>query len=123
MLKLKLCDGNCIEHKGDVITVIVYDLERNTNWGKFNYCENAIKSDQINGFIVKRRIEMKKIGWVIRSEKGYLTRKKDDDFGSLFDADIFDLEKEAESNINNTKKKLGDTQEILIKIEKTIKIL
>ncbi len=66
---------------------------------------------------------MKKIGWVIRSEKGYLTRKKDDDFGSLFDADIFDLEKEAENNINNTKKKLGDTQEILIKIEKTVKIL
>ena len=46
------CDGNCTEHFGEVRRVNVFDPETSHDWGDFNYCENAVMSDQGKGFIV-----------------------------------------------------------------------
>jgi hypothetical protein len=41
-------DGDC---RGEVRTVEV--LKNNESWGRFNYCETAIKTDERNGYEVR----------------------------------------------------------------------
>ena len=41
------CEGGCDEHKGEVVEVNV------TRWGKFFYCEEAIKEDKRRGLEVE----------------------------------------------------------------------
>lgn len=51
-MKTISCDGNCEIHEGEVIPVIVSDFHNQRQW-EFNYCENAIKQDEKDGFVVK----------------------------------------------------------------------
>ena len=49
---IRECCGRCnYGHKGEIKLVEV--LSNDKSWGKFLYCENAIKADRNNGFIVK----------------------------------------------------------------------
>ncbi len=57
MPELKPCDRNCQKHKGSVKKVKVYSPLSDTNWGEFNYCDVAIKSDRDAGFRVVEIIE------------------------------------------------------------------
>jgi hypothetical protein len=40
------CDGSCEEHNGAVREVFVQ------GWGKFLYCDSAVKEDQSRGLVV-----------------------------------------------------------------------
>jgi len=71
---------------------------------------------------------MKKAGWVIRSEEGYLTRKPNNGFGSLFEAYVFPFEIDAKShaailNENKIDTDIQQIKDIPIRIEKIIKFL
>ena len=59
-MRVKECDGDCEKHEGEVIEVIVIDVELDYNWGGFNYCENAIIKDMDRGYEVKKKNEIDK---------------------------------------------------------------
>ena len=48
------CEGNCVEdygeHEGEVKTFNVVHPQPFKDWGPFDYCENAVKTDIGNGF-------------------------------------------------------------------------
>jgi hypothetical protein len=48
------CDGAC-KRDGDCSGAIkaVEVLKNNESWGRFNYCESAIKTDERNGYEVR----------------------------------------------------------------------
>ena len=43
------CEGNCVEHRGDVRAVRVANIQSGIDWGYFAYCEEAIETDTHNG--------------------------------------------------------------------------
>ena len=55
-LSVLLCDGGeCCEdgHEGEVLVVNVTDKNSGHDWGRFNYCENAIKEDIDRGLLIE----------------------------------------------------------------------
>jgi hypothetical protein len=46
------CEGDCKAHHGEVIEVDVYYQPHDVDWGRFYYCQTAIKSDITAGFTV-----------------------------------------------------------------------
>lgn len=46
------CYGSCEEHIGKIQYVNVKDPKTGYDWGEFYYCEEAIKGDTEDGFIV-----------------------------------------------------------------------
>lgn len=54
MKKMNQCEGNCEEHKGEVVLVSVWDknITPNKDWGHFWYCESAIEADKENGMTI-----------------------------------------------------------------------
>ena len=47
------CEGDCKSHHGDVVEVEIYYSPHDVDWGRFYYCETAIKADIAAGFTVK----------------------------------------------------------------------
>lgn len=49
------CDGRCSQYgtcKGEVKNVEVKSGDERRSWGRYNYCESAIREDETNGYIV-----------------------------------------------------------------------
>ena len=43
--QLGLCEGDCVEHTGDVKAVRVFNKVSGIDWGYFSYCSAARKED------------------------------------------------------------------------------
>lgn len=52
-MKQRICEGKCEKHRGAIQRVRVVDPRDDHDWGEFWYCEEAIATDEAEGFRVE----------------------------------------------------------------------